>query len=348
LDIQTDDRSLRSLKIYSRAYRSSNSLVCNLLLFHRDPQIQKEFVNALYNDEGPFLQSIPNALHDDGIFISQVGESSDINDPGEQFTDDRNRYRLVNSLSKLGFSTVRSYSDNAHSGFYYPWQFVTAFKKPETKADWFANPSLVNLKIRNRSMVTVDGGSPFKFFDGATMQSYYYPTKPIEMVYCRDSSDEKDCKEGHGFDLGRENLPMSTIEVRESSVGENTSKGVYSKVDIPRDTYVGLEEQISTAVRGDAHTYDTFLKTSKLSGGKSWGSALSSYIQGYGDSGENGFVVDATVGMYNHACDGNNEAAVEESGAIYNPASDRQVNSYLKATTLQDIKQGEKFPCFIR
>eukprot|EP00536_Pseudo-nitzschia_multiseries_P012036 jgi/Psemu1/207554/e_gw1.440.11.1 len=38
-----------------------------------DPQIQKDFVIALY-DEGPFLKSIPNALSSDGIFISQVGQ----------------------------------------------------------------------------------------------------------------------------------------------------------------------------------------------------------------------------------------------------------------------------------
>lgn len=267
--------------------------------FHRDPQIRKDFVNALYDDEGPFLKAIPKALSDDGIFISQVGESTHIDDPAEQYTDDLNRYRLVNSLSRLGFSTIRSYSDNAHSGFYYPWQFVTAFKNPHTKADWFANPSLVDLKIRTRSMITVDGGSPFKFFDGAQMQSYYYPPKPISTVYCRDSPDSRHCKEGHGFDLGRENLPMSTLEVRDSSIGENAGKGVFANVNIPRNSYVGLAEHISAVMHGDAHTYDTFLKTSKLNGGKFWGLALDSFLHGYGEisshSGRDSFIVDPTV-----------------------------------------------------
>jgi len=334
-----------------------------------DPQIRKDFVNALYDDEGPFLKAIPKALSDDGIFISQVGESTHIDDPAEQYTDDLNRYRLVNSLSRLGFSTIRSYSDNAHSGFYYPWQFVTAFKNPHTKADWFANPSLVDLKIRTRSMITVDGGSPFKFFDGAQMQSYYYPPKPISTVYCRDSPDSRHCKEGHGFDLGRENLPMSTLEVRDSSIGENAGKGVFANVNIPRNSYVGLAEHISAVMHGDAHTYDTFLKTSKLNGGKFWGLALDSFLHGYGEisshSGRDSFIVDPTIRSFtNHACDGNNNVGVKlgvsqsnanplevaqeiidqykEPGVTYNPAADRQVKSYARSTTLQDIKEGEE------
>lgn len=230
-------------------------------------------MNALYDSNGPFLKSIPKALNDDGIFIAQVGESSDGNDPPEQFTDDANRFRLVSSLPKLGFTTVRSYTDSAQSGFSFPWQFVAAFKNPESKAEWFANPSLVNLKIRERAMVTVDGGSPFKFFDGATMQSFYYPAKFIETVWCRSSPDSEYCNEGHGFDPDGE------------------------------DTYSGLNDRVSGTILAEAQTYETFLKTSKLNGGKFWGLALDSYIHGYGEVtsevGKDTFLLDSTVRFIN-------------------------------------------------
>ena len=335
-----------------------------------DPQIQKDFVNALYDDDGPFLNAIPKALSEDGIFISQVGESPTLKDPGEQWTEDRNRYRLVKSLAKLGFTTIRSYGDNGSSGFSFPWQFVTAFKNPDTKADWFANPSLVNLKIRARSIPTVDGKSPFKFFDGATMQSYYYPNKQIEKVYCLDGPDSKHCRTGHGFDIEREHLPLSsTLEVKESGAGENAGKGVFSKVDIPKDSYVGLQEHVSAAVFGDPQTYETFMKTSQLNGGKLQGSALGSYVHKYGElvshGGKESFVVDSTIRSFtNHACDGNNNVGVKMSvsqhsadpekvpqevierhvdlESIYNPAADRQVSSYARATPLKDIKKGEE------
>mmetsp|Transcript_21922 Transcript_21922/g.52175 ORF Transcript_21922/g.52175 Transcript_21922/m.52175 type:complete len:861 (+) Transcript_21922:178-2760(+) len=332
-----------------------------------DPQIQKDFVDALY-DEGPFLKSIPNALSNDGIFISQVGEGATMDNAAEQYTDDKNRHRLVDTLSKLGFSTIRSYTDNGHSGFSSPWQFVIAFKRPDTKAEWFANPALVDLKIRTRSMATVDGGSPFKFFDGATMQSYYYPSKTIAEVFCRDS-ESRHCKEGHGFDLSRENLPMSTVELQESSIGDNAGKGVFAKVDIPSNSYIGLDEYVSSAVRGDAQTYDALLNTSKLNGGEFWGSTLNSYIDGFGeisaDYGKKSFVVDSTIRSFtNHACNGNNNVGVklgvdessanshevmqevierhEELSMTYNPAADRQVKFHARTIALQDIKQGQE------
>lgn len=335
-----------------------------------DPQIQKDFVNALYDSSGPFLKSIPNALSDDGIFTCQVGMSTEADDAPEQFTENRNRFRLVSNLSKLGFSTARSYTDGAQSGFSDPWQFITAFRNPHTKADWFANPSLVNLKIRTRSMETVDGGSPFKYFDGATMQSFYYPDRFIADVWCKDSPDSKNCERGQGFDQNRENLPLSTIEVRNSSVGENAGKGVFATADIPRGSYIGLKEQVSGTVRAKAQTYDTFLKTSELSGGKLLDSALGSYIREYGEissgAGMDTFVVDSTTrSLINHACDGKNNVGVklgisqssanpeevaqeiieryEDPVGIYNPAADRQVNDYVNIIPLKDIKKGEEY-----
>lgn len=314
-----------------------------------DPQIRKEFVNALY-DEGPFLKSMPNALNTDGIFISQVGESTGTNDPPEIYTLDLNRSRLIKSLSRLGFSTIRSYIDNAHSGFGFPWQFIVAFRNSDVKADWFANPSLVDLKIRTRAMVTRDGGSPFKFFDGATMQSFYYPSKLTEIVYCLGHPESRDCKEGHGFDPNRQNIPISTIEVRQSSMGEKAGRGVFAKIDIPRDSYIGLEKHIPF-VEGDAHTYGLILKTNKLNGGK-WGSALASYINDYGEmssqSGQDSFIIDSTMQSFtNHACDGSSNFGVKpgvsrERNFVYDPAADRQVKFYARATPLRDIHQGEE------
>lgn len=294
-----------------------------------DPQIQKAFVNALYDSDGPFLKSIPKALDDDGVFIAQVGESSDGADPPEQVTDDSNRYRLVNSLPKLGFTTVRSYTDSAQSGFSFPWQFVAAFKNPDTKAEWFANPSLVNLKIRERAINTVDGGSPFKFFDGATMQSFYYPAKFIETVWCRSSPDSEYCNEGHGFDHDREDLPLD----------ENASEGVLAGVD----SYIGLKDKVSGAIHAEAQTYETFLKTSKLNDGKFWGVAIDSYIHGYGrifpGVGRDTFVLDSTIrSMRNDACDERTSASTEyvaqenidDPAPLYNPIADRQVRDYSK------------------
>lgn len=238
-------------------------------------------MNALY-DEGPFLKSIPNALEEKGVFISQVGESVTADDPAEKLTNNINRPRLINSLVKLGFTTVRAYTDSGQSGFYSPWQFVVAFKSFDTKAEWLANPSLVDLKIRTRSIPTINGGSPFHFFDGPTMQTFYFPPKQIEMIYCRDNPNARYCKEGHGFDPERPNLPMSsTLEVRQSSIGKEAGRGLFAKVDIPEKSYIGLEKNIAPVI-GDAHSYELIMKLQDVASDY-WGWDLYTYIHGYGE-----------------------------------------------------------------
>jgi len=246
-----------------------------------DPQVRKEFVNALY-DEGPFLKSMPNALEEKGIFVSQVGESVHNNDPAEKFSYNLNRYRLINSLVKLGFTNVQTYTDNLQSGFGNPWQFVVAFKDYDSKADWLANPSIVDLKIRTRSIPTVDGGSPFNFFDGPTMQTFYFPPKQIEVVYCRGHQNARYCKKGHRFDPERKNLPISsTLEVRLISIGKKAGRGVFAKIDIPEKSYIGLENIIQP-ISGDAHSYDLIMNSHDTTE-HYWGSILYKFIHDYGE-----------------------------------------------------------------
>ena len=86
-----------------------------LILFNcRDPQVQKVFVDALY-DGGPFLQSLPKALASNGMFISQVGEAPYLDSPSEEYSLDKNRVKLIESLVDLGFESVRDYEEVSKS-----------------------------------------------------------------------------------------------------------------------------------------------------------------------------------------------------------------------------------------
>jgi len=207
-----------------------------------DPQVQKSFVDALYAG-GPFLQSLPNALAPDGFLLAQVGEASGIDSPSEEHSLDRNRVKFIQSLVDLGFESVRDYEEG-NSGFGHPWQFIVAFKSSKSKAGWFADESQLNLKIRQRALSTVDGKSPFLYFDGTTMSTYKYPSKASEVVFCRRDIMPQACIEGHGFDTARQNLPPSVLEVKQSSVGETTERGLFAKVEIPEQSYVALDKII--------------------------------------------------------------------------------------------------------
>lgn len=79
-------------------------------MFSSDPQIQVPFVEALYAG-GAFLNSVSNALTEDGIYVAQVGESASIVDPPEHLTLQRNRAIFSQTMTKLGFQAIRDYEE---------------------------------------------------------------------------------------------------------------------------------------------------------------------------------------------------------------------------------------------
>jgi hypothetical protein len=140
----------------------------------------------------------------------------------------------------LSFGSMKS-----HNGFENPWQNIIAFKSFQTRALWFRNEAELNVDIRRQATPTVDGSSPFLYFDSATMQSYLYPSRGSEAAFCRRDPSPEQCEGGHGFDLKRPNLPTaSSLEVKPSSAGEHAGVGLFAKIDIPVHSYIGLDELV--------------------------------------------------------------------------------------------------------
>jgi hypothetical protein len=159
-----------------------------------------------------------------------------------------------------------------------------AFKSFDSRADWFVDPSLVDLKIRKRLIPTLSGESSLRYFDGATMLSYMYPSKTSETVFCRRSSKPAICEAGHGFDPERRNLPLSILEVKQSSLGEYAGRGVFAKEDIPHLSYVGLDKSIHIVYMNPS-TYDIIVGMEKhWTFEDFFGEVLEIYTHGYGHS----------------------------------------------------------------
>lgn len=76
----------------------------------RDPQGMQEIVEALYTDEA-FYRALYNGLAPNGILISQVGESSYLDDPYYTFAEDRHYASFVNGLKLRGFGTIAEYEE---------------------------------------------------------------------------------------------------------------------------------------------------------------------------------------------------------------------------------------------
>jgi hypothetical protein len=245
-----------------------------------DPQIQREFADTLYEGGAPIFTQ---GLREDGILIAQVGEANTISSPSGEFSIDQNRLKFIDALVELGFKAVREYEES-HNGFENPWEFIVAFKKFNSKSEWFASSADVDLQIRKRGMITVTGGSPFLYFDGATMESYRYPSKGSEVAFCR-THENAECMHGHGFDPERQNLPLSSLTVKQLSLGETAGRGVFAEIDIPESSYIGLDKLVP-------HIHMSSKTTSLALGWKTKmnllhqhyrpAKALSSYTHGYG------------------------------------------------------------------
>ena len=123
-------------------------------------------------------------MNEEGVFIAQTGVAAALDDPAAVNSREKHSYIFQNRLREAGYETIKTYED-AHGGFLGVWGFFVAFASRTSKLRWYANEAEVNLAIKKRMRSTTKGQSPLVFFDGATMQSYQYPSRADEVVFCR-------------------------------------------------------------------------------------------------------------------------------------------------------------------
>ena len=155
-----------------------------------------------------------------------------------------------------------------------------AFKSFETRAFWFANEADIELRIRKRIIPTEDGKSSLFHFDGATMMSYLYPSRPSELVFCRRDPVPAGCNGGRGFELDRLTIPLSSLEVKASNLGEQAGRGVFATMDIPENSYIGLDKLVHTFYMSPS-TYDVVTKM-RQHYGSLYSKAVDTYSHSYG------------------------------------------------------------------
>jgi hypothetical protein len=185
------------------------------------------------------------ALGPDGILVAQVGESPEMAYPSDQYGVNKNQFVFIETLAKLGFERVFDYIE-PHCGFGFPWSFFVSFKSAKSSNErWFSSETHFNVEMHKRSIRRRDGQSSFEYFDGATMLSYQRPYKPSVAVFCRQTPTPEGCYDAHGFDPEALNIPMSSLNVAKSLVGENAGRGVFTMVDVPEHSYIALEAVIN-------------------------------------------------------------------------------------------------------
>jgi len=206
-----------------------------------DPQDNIPFAKALYDNDA-FLRSLHSGLSEEGVIVMQLGSSPEFRDPPEDHSFHHNRAKVTELIQKVGFESMHVYEE-AHSQFENPWSYLVAFKDNKNRAHWYANPAEVEMKIPTRLVPTKSGASSLSYFDGATMWRYQMPHKVFETTYCRKDPEPMDC-EWWEEQYEDENAPVSSFEVKISSVEGKSGRGVYATVDIPMYTKIGMEESL--------------------------------------------------------------------------------------------------------
>lgn len=120
---------------------------------------------------------------------------------------------------------------------------MVGFKSFSSRKRWYANVAQIELAIQKRGMKSKSGECPFLYFSGATMASYQFPSREVEDVFCRRKPVPPSCtnKDEYVCNPVRPNVPISSLEVKASTLGENAGRGLFTKVDIPNGSYIGGE-----------------------------------------------------------------------------------------------------------
>jgi hypothetical protein len=295
-------------------------------------------VDATQDDDVVFAKALGNALTSQGILVAHAGPMDKGRDAALDLNPKHRRERvaMTRALEHLGgelkiLEAVKIYTQSSflrrprrspwHVG---GWTFMVAFRDYSTLTRWFANQAEVDLQIEKRTvmsttMTTTSSAedadeATFRHFDGATMESYQYPSRIVQDVFCRTNSVL--CAKGHGFDPNVPNAPISSFEVRPSTI-KGAGRGVFLKESVQKGTYIAIDHGVhsiyvmprtSDIVTEMQDQTDSSESVGTRSYGDLWNPFLY-YMHGYGFEsdffGDDGTVVDSGILTFaNHGCNG--------------------------------------------
>jgi hypothetical protein len=260
--------------------------------------------DMLINDD--FISSVYNALADyDGILVSQMGEDDTPDAVPHYYHGDQ--FNFIETMASQDFDAIRIYSE-AHCNFFAPWKFAIAFKENRlSMMNFYNNQAETDYAVFSRGVETNDGSdTPFKFFDGALLQTYQFSSRVNENLFCLTKPTPLLCDQKHGYDPDVPYIPITSLEVRTSTI-EGAGRGVFFKEDFAKGTYISIDDGVQ-AIMFMPKTTEILKNLSAKEFTRQW-KTFDYYTFGYGFShdyfGLPGFSVDPNVMTFiNHGCNG--------------------------------------------
>eukprot|EP00559_Dactyliosolen_fragilissimus_P004283 CAMPEP_0184866438 /NCGR_PEP_ID=MMETSP0580-20130426/22345_1 /TAXON_ID=1118495 /ORGANISM="Dactyliosolen fragilissimus" /LENGTH=856 /DNA_ID=CAMNT_0027366133 /DNA_START=152 /DNA_END=2722 /DNA_ORIENTATION=+ len=206
-----------------------------------DPEDDVPFAQLLYQNS-IFVQSLYNALSDDGVLVLQLGAAPNSDAPSEQYTFSRNRHSLIQSIINESFQSVHVYEES-HCLFHKPWQYFVALKDRKSRNIWHQNSAYFDIELAKRILPSVSGFPLLSYFDSATMTSYKIPHKVYENIFCKGEQKSEYCEIFMLSEDTPKSIPITDFEVKMSSISETAGRGLYTKVFIPEGSAIAMTDR---------------------------------------------------------------------------------------------------------
>lgn len=293
--------------------------------------------------------------------VLQLGGAPDLESPPDEQTRDSRRAYLTNSLEDVGFQSVHLYEES-HCDFGSPWTYLVAMKDKNTNALWNENVAKIDLAIHQRMLHTHSGNPALKYFDGDTMRSYQVPSKPFEAVHCHKDPVPENCLVNKIGDISVDNL-----EVKLSDPDDDSSWGVFTKVDIEQGSTIGRKAS-SQYLYIPPLSFERMNEILESTPGVSSSiSSIMQFLESYGrqttEKGKESYFVDSSIlAFISHGCSGTNNIDDQFSFSespdgsepdlefpesfkqrdVFDPFLDRHLHGWINspAVALVNIKEG--------
>ena len=142
-------------------------------------------------------------------------------------------------------------------------------KGASNESNWYKNEAEIEVAIHQRILRTHSGNPALKYFDGTTMKNYQYPHKVFEITYCRNDPTPDGC----AINSARAgDVPLADLEVKASTVGDGSGRGVFTKVDIEKGSTLNKEAAANPVYISPSATTLVF----------KYADEIFEYIDGYG------------------------------------------------------------------
>ena len=180
-----------------------------------------------------------NAIAAGGMLVMQTGEAGEDEVNEAEMTIIDMFVNFENLVHANGAISWKSYVEE-HGQLGSPWEFGIAFKDNQSKVNYYSDPAMIDLIMTKRAVRTNSKQSPFRYFDGASMSFYQYPTRSVADDFCSTRTAVL-CAPGQGFDPEITNIPASSLGM---DMSPNEGQGLVSSEKASIGSYFQIEERV--------------------------------------------------------------------------------------------------------